>query len=102
MTWSENFPWDGETQYAKPVNAGSLPSVSPSWGSDVKTPAATNYGEATYTNLVDEQRYVVYLQLGGSPSSSDLRLGVMEPSKLTDDLLAKIGLIGTLAAETTR
>lgn len=56
-------------------------------------------GEYSASTFVDNISYNVYEQLGGSPASSDTKIGGISPSMagagLTDEQAAKIALIGT-------
>lgn len=61
----------GNTLYAKPEPLSS----SPSWGAD-KVTGTENGSTGSYAFTLDSTlSYVVYRQAGGSPASSDLKLG---------------------------
>lgn len=81
MSYSSTVPYSGSnTIYAKPVSAGSTPSNTPSWSSDVVSSGTPAYGAVPFTGLTDNQIYWVFERIGGSPANTDLPLGIINPS----------------------
>lgn len=95
MAYTEYFDFtSGLTLYgkAKPLNA--------TWATGVVTMSENgSTGEYSSSSFVDDTSYSVFVQAGGSPASSDVKIGTITPeivaTGLTTEQAAKIALIGT-------
>lgn len=96
MAYSTTVPYSGSnTIYAKPVSAGSTPSNTPSWASDVVSSGTPAYGAVPFTGLTDSQIYWVFERAGGSPANTDLVLGVMNPPSDVSSISSNVSSILT-------
>ena len=96
MSYSTTVPYSGSnTIYAKPVSAGSTPSNTPSWSSDVVSSGTPAYGAVPFTSLADGQTYWVFERAGGSPANTDLALGVINPPSDVSSISSNVSSILT-------
>lgn len=96
MAYTEYFQFtSGSTIYgkARPYNA--------TWATGIVAMTENgSTGEFSASTFVDNTQYGIFLQLGGSPASSDTPIGNISPpgNGLTAEQAAKIALIGTGSA----
>jgi len=65
----------------------------------MQVPSGSDYGRGLFADLDDEKEYTIYEQQGASPAATDFPVKNVPLAVLSDDLLAKIGSIGTIAID---
>jgi len=96
MAYSSTFPYTGANDlYVKPVTDGSLPSNTPDWITDSIDFVAAGFGAVSFTGLTDGQTYWVFEKIGGTKASTDILLGVINPSSDVSSLSSQISSLST-------
>jgi hypothetical protein len=65
----------------------------------MQVPSGSDYGRGLFADLDEDKEYTIYEQQGASPAATDFPVKNVPLAVLTDDLLAKIGSIGTIAID---
>jgi hypothetical protein len=61
----------------------------------MQVPSGSDYGRGLFEDLDEDKEYTIYEQQGASPAATDFPVKNVPLAVLSDDLLTKIGLIGT-------